>query len=94
MANSNLRAVNATLKQLDADGSLEVVPKALVELCRSLARAVDSAPDNAALFREYRAALEDLRETSSASVDDDSAEFLVSIQTPRGRTKMVDASDA
>lgn len=89
---SNLRAVNKTIKALGDDGTLSQVPDALVELCRSLARAVDAEPGNAALFREYRAALDDLRETASAAPDDDAAEFLVSIQTPRGRTKMVDAA--
>lgn len=93
MAGANLRAVNRTLKKLGDAGSLEVVPDAVVELCRSAARAVDAEPDNAALFREYRACLDDLREAASASVDDDTAEFRISIQTPRGRATLVDPED-
>lgn len=90
----NITAINRTLKALDDEGTLVVVPDALVELCRSLARAVDAEPGNAALFREYRAALDDLRETASASVDDDTADFRISIQTPRGRASLVDAADS
>ena len=93
MAGRNERAVTATLKELKTNGSLGLVPKALVELVRSLASAVDEEPGNAALFREYRASLDDLREAASASVDDDTAEFRISIQTPRGRATLVDAED-
>ena len=94
MAGSNERAVSATLKKLKSDGSLVQVPAALVELCKSLARAVDSEPGNAALFREYRASLDDLRETAAGVGDDDTAEFLISIQTPRGRASLVDPADS
>ena len=93
MANSNLRAVNKTLKAFDDQGVLDSVPEALVEFCRSLARAVDAEPGNAALAREYRAGLSDLRAAAAAAPDDDSAEFLVSIRTPRGRATVVDATD-
>lgn len=94
MAGRNERAVNATLRELKADGSLDAVPKALVELVKSLASAVDVEPGNAALFREYRASLDDLREAASAAPDDDTADFLISIQTPRGRAKVVDAAES
>jgi hypothetical protein len=94
MGRANLLAANRTIKKLELDGSLANVPDALVELCRSAARAVDSEPGNAALLREYRAALTDLRLTASASVDDDATDFLISIQTPRGRAAVVDAADA
>lgn len=94
MANGNLRAVNRTIKAYDAEGTLAEVPEALVELCRSLARAVDSEPGNAALFREYRQALDDLRDAASAAPDDDAAEFRISIQTPRGRASVGDTSNS
>ena len=94
MPGANERAVAKTLKDFKLDGSLVIVPAALVELCRSLARAVDVDPSNAALFREYRASLDDLREAASRGTDDDTAEFLISIQTPRGRAQVVDAEDA
>lgn len=92
-AGRNERAVNRTLRELKASGAVEHVPAALVELCKSLACAVDVEPGNAALFREYRAALDDLREAAEGAPDDDTADFLISIQTPRGRAKVVDAED-
>jgi len=94
MAGRNERAVNATLKELKANTTLDVVPRALVELVRSLAAAVDAEPGNAALFREYRASLDDLREAASTATDDDTAEFRISIQTPRGRASLVDPEDS
>ena len=94
MAGANERAVGRTLREFKACGVLAHVPDALVELAKSLARAVDSEPGNAALFREYRAAIDDLREAAASGTDDDAAEFLISIQTPRGRAKVVDAEDS
>ena len=94
MTGPNERGIARTLKDLKAAGSLALVPAALVELCKSLARAVDEEPGNAALFREYRASLDDLRETAAGAGDDDTAEFLISIQTPRGRASLVDGADS
>lgn len=90
MAGRNERAVNATLKDLKLTGSLTMVPKALVEMVRTVAASVDADPANAAMVREFRAALNDLREAAMAAPDDDTAEFLFSVKTPRGRAKMVD----
>lgn len=90
----NERAVGRTLRDLKAEGVLALVPEAVVEMCRSLARAVDAEPGNAALFREYRSALDDLREMAASGPDDDAAQFLISIQSPHGRAKVVDAEDA
>ncbi len=94
MAGRNERAVNATLKDMKLAGVLAVVPKAVVELVRSMAAAVDAEPGNAALAREYRASLDDLREAASGATDDDTAEFRISIQTPRGRASLVDPEDS
>lgn len=91
----NERAVNRTLRDLKTAGQLDAVPAALVELCKSLASAVDDEPSNAALFREYRAALDDLREAAEGVPDHDAANFLISIQTPRrGRASMGDSADS
>lgn len=57
---SNRRAVEATVRDLDAAGRLGQEHQAIIQLARSLASAVDASPDNAALFREYRGALTDL----------------------------------
>lgn len=94
MVSVNEAAVGRTLDGYTATGDIERIPDALVELCLSLARAVDAEPGNAALFREYRAALDDLREAASSGPDDDTAAFHISIQAPRGRATLVDAEDA
>ena len=57
--------------------------EALVALARGLAAAVDADPANAALWREYRAAVTALSLAGADKVDDDTAEFLLSIRTPR-----------
>lgn len=77
-----------TLDALD----LADVDKALIALARGLAAAVDADPcpvcgagQNAALWREYRAALQALTEAGSGDADDDTRDFLIKIQTPRVR---------
>lgn len=82
------RAVERTLRMLKGEGTLDRIPDALVELCRGVADACDCEPGNAALWREFRAALDDLREAAAGAPDDDTADFLISIQTPRGRTSV------
>lgn len=68
---------------------------ALVEVARSLAQAVDAAPDNASLWREYRAALASLFDVlSDAGPSDEMASFLESIRTPAVRPQVGDAADA
>jgi hypothetical protein len=71
--------VERTLTVMGAGGLLEDVDDALVEAVRSLARAVDSDPGNASLWREYRAVLADLRELG----DDDSDAFAVLLEQLR-----------
>lgn len=73
----NLTAANKAIRAL----ALGDEHAGLVELVRSLARAVDAAPDDANLFREYRQALKELGSLGSGD-DDGAAEFLVSITTP------------
>jgi hypothetical protein len=45
------------------------------------------------LWREYRAAVQSLMEAGADGVDDDSASFLVSIQTP-GRAKVRNSKES
>jgi len=48
-----------------------------------LAAAVDAAPENAALWREYRAAVTVLMEAGAdGDADDDTKAFLLAIRTP------------
>jgi len=57
--------------------------EALMALARGLAAAVDAAPENAALWREYRAAVVALSEAGAdGDADDDTQAFLLSIRTP------------
>jgi len=64
--------------------------EALVVMVKGLARAVDEDPQNAALWREYRAAMSLLREAATPDDSDDGEEdrgsFLRSVQTPMGDT--------
>lgn len=101
MAEANLRAVNRTIKGLKEAGQLDDVPDAIVELCKALARAVDADPctdcgtgQNAAIYREYRAALGDLREAAAHGTDDDVADFRVSIQASRMRPEVRHGEDS
>lgn len=57
----NERAMQATIRALRELGRLESVDEAMVAAARTLARAVDRDPGNAALWREYRAVEDRLR---------------------------------
>lgn len=75
------RGLQRTLKAIDA--RLDESHAALVALARGLAAAVDAEPGNAALWREYRAAVVALSQVATGGeVDDDTAAFLVAIRTP------------
>jgi hypothetical protein len=83
---SNLTSVNKTIRTLALDDE----HAGLVALVRSLAKAVDADPcgdckaaQDAAIYREYRQALADLERAGSGATNDDDADFLVSIRTPR-----------
>lgn len=85
-ATSNLRALNRTAKTL----TLSEEHQALLVLARSLAKAVDSDPcgkcgaiQTAALWKEYRTTVLALIEAGTPDdVDDDTAAFRLTIQTP------------
>lgn len=89
---SNSTGLDRTLKALGAAGRLDDTDQALVALARGLAAAVDAEPENAALWREYRAALVALSTTGSDNIDDDARDFILSIRTPL-RTQVVDAEE-
>ena len=86
-AGSNAVGLERTIRALEV--RLGEDAEALVALARGLAAAVDAAPENAALVREYRAVVTTLMETGAdGDVDDDTQGFLQSI---RVRPKVVDA---
>lgn len=85
---SNATGLEKTLKALTSAGRLEDADQALVALARCLATAVDAEPENAALAREYRAALATLLASGSDNIDDDARDFLLEIRTPGLRPKM------
>lgn len=90
-AGTNAQGLERTLKALG--DRLDEDDEALVALARGLAAAVDADPANAALWREYRAVVTALSLAGSDKVDDDTAEFLLSIRTPQLRTQVRDAED-
>ena len=59
-----------TIEQLFIAGRLEKVDSATVEAARLLAVAVDSSPENANLWRQYREELLELRSIGAADRDD------------------------
>jgi hypothetical protein len=88
---TNAAAVESTVAALDDAGRLSPIDDALVALVRNLSLAVDESPGNAALWREFRAALQTLSEVGADDLDDDTLAFRVSVQTPR-RASVGDSS--
>lgn len=88
---TNVEAVETTISALDAAGRLADTDAALVALNRYLAAAVDAdrcakcgaTGGTAALWREYRAAVQSLSEVGADDLDDDTTAFRVSVQVPR-----------
>lgn len=80
-AASNAAGLERTIKALKP--RLGGGDEALLALARGLAAAVDAAPENAALWREYRAAVTALSELGAdGDVDDDTQAFVLSVRTP------------
>lgn len=87
MASSQADALMETLAAMRDEGRLSEQDGALVAMAEGLAAALDDDPSNAALWREYRAALSAVKECGLDGDDDDTQEFVVSIATP-GRAKV------
>lgn len=66
----NRTAVEQTIAALKLAGRLEQVNSAQIAICQSLADAVDLDPDNASLWREYRAAETALRVANDDNQDE------------------------
>ncbi len=66
----NASELGKTIAELRRFGRIEDIDAARLQMLRSMARAVDADPANAALWRQYREALKDLTANDShASVD-------------------------
>ena len=79
---TNALAVESTIAALSEAGRLSDTDGALVALARNLAAVVDRDSGNAALWREFRSAVQSLREVGADDIDDDTAAFRISIRTP------------
>lgn len=66
----NRSAVELTVAALQELGRVEKVDSARVAAAQALADAVDADPGNASLWREYRAALESLRQVGDGGSDE------------------------
>jgi len=83
MAGLNRTAIDKVIEALRQLGRLESIDAARVAAAQTLADAVDSAPDNASLWREYRAAEQELR-GSGGEVDDEFTKALEALRAPMG----------
>lgn len=75
----NAAAIAKVIAALTELGRLEDVDAALVQSAQSLAEAVDAQPDNASLWREYRAAEAALRACGQGKGDDALARALAEL---------------
>lgn len=82
---SNLEALRSTLDVLRQMGRVNPIDAAQVQLLRSMAVQLDADASNAALWRQYREALDDMVRADD-DVDSDLAEALASLRsaTPMG----------
>lgn len=81
---SNADALEQTLAELERMGRFETIDAARVHILRGMAAALDFDDGNAALWRQYREALDDLLRDDDGA-DDDLAKALAEI---RGGTTM------
>lgn len=73
----NAGELGKTLTELRRLGRVEKIDAAHVQMLRSMARALDGDPANAALWRQYREALKELTADDGAgSLDDELKELL------------------
>lgn len=69
---NNAQELGRTLAELRRMGRLETVDAAKLQMARTMARTLDEAPTNAALWREYRAVLKELTaDDNGGSVEED-----------------------
>lgn len=77
----NASELGKTLAELNRCGRLEKIDSAKVQMLRSMARALDADPANAALWRQYRESLKELTaDDSNASVDEALADLFSEVR--------------
>jgi hypothetical protein len=82
----NRTAIETMVTALRESGRIEPVDEARVTAAVALADAVDADPTNASLWREYRAAVETLRQVSDGGTDDFAA-LMAGLSAEVGDTK-------
>lgn len=87
---SQLRALRQTMRAL----KLRPEHAALVAQCEGLAAALDEKPSAAALWREYRPALELLLAAGEATPDDGEATLLRLVSTPVGNAAQTGTAES
>ena len=90
---SNRDAVAETIKALEIEGRLTSADAAIVQMVEGLADAVDNDPGNASLWREFRAALETLRQIGLEGEQDED-EISVIIAALRGSASVQYSEDS
>lgn len=89
----NREAVDQTVGALQSDGRLKPEHAALVTMVQGLASSVDEEPQNASLWREFRAALETLRQIGLED-ENDQDEISLIIAAIRGDSKVRNSEDS
>ncbi len=89
----NREAVDQTIGALESDGKLKPEHAALVTMVQGLASSVDEEPQNASLWREFRAALETLRQIGLEDEQDEDEISLI-IAALRGSAPVYNSEDA
>ena len=82
----NRAAAERTINAMATAGLTEEVDAARIETLRTLSTVLDEQPDNASLWREYRAAEQALRSTTRDEPDD-FASLLADLSSEMGDTK-------
>ena len=89
----NREAVDQTIGALQSDGKLRPEHAALVTMVQGLASSVDEEPQNASLWREFRAALETLRQIGLEGEEDEDEISLI-IAALRGSASVQHGEDS
>jgi hypothetical protein len=74
---TNRGQLEQTLKELRRIGRIEKVDAAAVQALRSMAAALDAEPGNAALWRQYREALREIKADDDRTPIDDALDDLL-----------------
>jgi hypothetical protein len=82
----NRKAAEKTIRSMESAGLLEPIDAIRIETLRSLATMLDQQPENASLWREYRAAEQSIR-SATTHEPDEFASLLADLSAEVGNTK-------